>query len=581
MCKPLQFALASKARYRDPLMRRAYDLGPNLAPHSCVGRWAPCLRRAGPQGNKTIIMAQSATPPRVLLVEDDATDAEAVTRLLRSVRPPDEATQTYEVVHHHNLNSALQSVASDDVSAVLLDLRLPDSQGLETVDRMLKAAPAVPVLVLTGAADHGLGVDAVRQGAQDYLQKDNLAAHALSRAIDYAIERKRATDAQRRLDERLLTAQKLESLGVMAGSIAHDFNNLLSSVLGYAGLALDQVSPDAPYRDDILQIERAAQRAADLTRQLLAYSGKGRFIIEATDLSQLVKEMSTLVDLSAHKQVTVQYDLNPDLPPVHADTTQLRQVILNLISNAADASHVGGVVSLSTGTTQVDAGYQAKLGDEYDLPPGNYLYFEVSDSGSGMSSQTRLRMFDPFFTTKRSGHGLGLAAVQGIVQGHRGAIKVESKEGKGTTIKVLLPASEGQVCKPEQPNDPIQWQAHGTILIVDDEPGVREVAQAMFKRYGLKVMLADGGNHGVEMFRKHHDEIDAVLLDMTMPDLDGAAVYQEMRKIQPSVKVVLTSGYNEQEPINRIAGKGIAGFVAKPFKMRELATAFRSLLDQE
>ncbi|MFK7742843.1 MAG: response regulator [Planctomycetota bacterium] len=435
--------------------------------------------------------------------------------------------------------------------------------------------------MLTGQDNEELGITAVREGAQDYLHKDDLAGYALARTIDFAVERKRASDSQRQLDQSLLQPQKLESLGVLSGGIAHDFNNLLSSILGYAALALEHIPPNANYRRDVQQIERASQRAADLTRQLLAYSGKGRFIVEAVNISKLVQEMSHLVKLSTQRQVSVRYDLDEALPPVQADATQLGQVLLNLITNAAEASEDNGVISLYTGVTDVDDAYQASLQIHRPLAPGRYVFLEVTDSGCGMSPLTRQRMFDPFFTTKRSGRGLGLAAVLGIVQGHKGAMKVYSHEGKGTTIKVLLPASDGVVRESSRPAGTLHWEGKGTVLIIDDEEDVRDVARAILERFGLTVLVADGGKSGVQTYREQHKNIDAVLLDMTMPDLHGAAVFEELRRIDPKVKAVLTSGYNEQDAVSRFAGKGLAGFIAKPIQMRELAIAFRKVLGQE
>ncbi|MEO0975359.1 MAG: ATP-binding protein, partial [Pseudomonadota bacterium] len=368
-------------------------------------------------------MAIASFPrPTVLLVEDDDADAAEVTRLLGKRLSSPTGLPAFNVIRRTDLSGGLDVASMEDVSAVLLDLRLPDSEGLETVRRMLDAAPEVPLLVLTGTLDDRLGVEAVREGAQDYLNKHDLASHALARAIDYAIERKRASESQRNLDQRMLAAQKLESLGVLAGGIAHDFNNLLSSVLGHATLALGQMSKDAPYRHNVEQIRRASQSAADLTRQLLAYSGKGRFVVEAVNLSTLVSEMSDLVNLSSQKQVTIRYELADELPAVDADATQLRQVVLNLITNAAEASRGNGVVSIYTGVLSVDDSYRAELQLASPIACGRYVVLEVSDRGAGMSEATRARMFDPFFSTKRSGRGLGLAAVLGIVQGHSGAI---------------------------------------------------------------------------------------------------------------------------------------------------------------
>ncbi|OQX14286.1 MAG: hypothetical protein BWK76_14935 [Desulfobulbaceae bacterium A2] len=391
--------------------------------------------------------------------------------------------------------------------------------------------------------------------------------------------RKQREQEEMRLRCKLQQAQKLESLGVLAGGIAHDFNNLLMGVLGYADLALLQLPLESPAREYLRQIEIAARRAAELTSQMLAYSGRARFMVEAVNLSRLVEEIVHLLKTVVSKNAVLKLSLTRELPPVEVDTSQVRQVVMNLVTNASDSiEDKSGVITITTGVMEADHEYLSETYLDDDLPPGFYAYLEVSDTGCGMDRETRACLFDPFFTTKFTGRGLGMAAVLGIVRGHRGAIKVYSEPGHGTTVKVLFPCSappeagqhKAAACGPS----PHQ----GLILVVDDEETVRAVSKMMLEHAGHRVLTAEDGRDGLQRFREQPDEIDMVLLDMTMPHLNGEECYREMRRIRPDVRVLLTSGYNEQEAIARFAGKGLAGFVQKPFSMGELLGAVDRVL---
>ena len=395
-------------------------------------------------------------------------------------------------------------------------------------------------------------------------------------------EQKRAEEERQRLQAQIQHAQKLESLGVLAGGIAHDFNNLLTGILGNASLALEGLSPVSPVREEISQIETAAIRAADLCKQMLAFAGKGRFVVKPIDLSELVREMGHLLQASISKNVFVTYDLADQLPAVEADASQIQQVVMNLITNASEAAQEkNGVVSIATGLMELDKGYLATTDFAQDLPEGKYVFLEVSDTGSGMDRDTMSKIFDPFFTTKFSGRGLGLAAVLGIVQGHNGTIKVYSEVGKGTTFKILLPAVEAaaEAVQGTSQHD-IGWKGTGTVLVVDDEQAVLGLAARILKSRGFDVLTAKDGQEGVDVFREHTDEIVAVLLDMTMPRLNGEQAFREMRRIRQDVRVILSSGYNEQETTNRFAGKGLAGFVQKPYTVKGLMGKLQEVLGQ-
>ena len=386
---------------------------------------------------------------------------------------------------------------------------------------------------------------------------------------------------RRRAEEALLQAQKMESLGVLAGGIAHDFNNLLVGVLGNAGLAMAELPPESSAQPIIREIEIAGQRAADLARQMLAYSGKGRFVIQSIDLNALVLEMTTLLRVSINRSAIIRCELAATLPPVEGDATQLRQLVMNLVVNASDAlGEAGGAIRVSTGLVHAK---RATLNAAYlspQLRAGEYVFLEVADTGIGMDAETRARIFDPFFTTKFTGRGLGLAAVQGIARGHKGAIRVQSEPGKGATFTLLLPAAAANTPPAPTIAAPAPaWVTAGSVLVVDDEESVRTVTARALKLFGFAPILAADGQEGIDQFRKHQDEIVCVLLDMTMPRMNGEDAFAAIRQIRPDACVILTSGYSEQEATERLAGKGIAGFIQKPYELTSLRDAIRAAIE--
>jgi PAS domain S-box-containing protein len=391
----------------------------------------------------------------------------------------------------------------------------------------------------------------------------------------------RAANERRALEEQMRHAQKLESLGVLAGGIAHDFNNLLMGILGNAGLARSELPPGSPASGTVEQIEIAALRAAELTNQMLAYAGKGRFVIEPLDLSQLVEEMAHLLSAAISKKAVLRYDLMAGLPAVEGDATQLRQVVMNLIINASEAlGDESGVITVRTGAMEADRAYLAATWAGESVEPGRFVYLEVADTGCGMDEAARSRIFDPFFTTKFTGRGLGLAGVLGIVRSHHGAIRVDSKPHEGTRMQVLLPtvvraAGTGEILpEPAVADD----EVHATVLVVDDEETVRAVARAVLERAGFSVFTAGDGREGLNVFRAHADEIDAVLLDLTMPTMGGPEVLTELGSMSAGARVILSSGYTEEDARNRIPEERIAGFIQKPYRPGQLVEKVREVL---
>ena len=393
-------------------------------------------------------------------------------------------------------------------------------------------------------------------------------------------ERKQAGEERRKLDAQLQQTQKLESLGVLAGGIAHDFNNLLTSILGNASMAAAELPPGSPTQTCVEEITEASLRAADLCKQMLAYSGRGRFILQNLDLGQLVEGTARMLQISIGKKAALRFHLEEGLPPVEVDATQIRQVVMNLVINASEAiGDRSGIISVATGRARVDRADPDRNATEAGLPQGDYVFLEVADDGCGMSAETQARIFEPFFTTKFTGRGLGLAAVLGIVRGHRGSMEVDSEPGRGTTFRLIFPAARGTgETAFEGPATAPGWWGKGTVLVADDEESLRNTVARMLRLHGLEPVLAADGREAVEKFRASPDRYSLVLLDLTMPQLDGAQTFTELRRLRSDQRVVLMSGFDAEEAMVRFTGKGLAGFLQKPFTVDALRDILQEVL---
>ncbi len=390
---------------------------------------------------------------------------------------------------------------------------------------------------------------------------------------------KLAADDRRRLEAQMQHAQKLESLGVLAGGIAHDFNNLLVGILGNASVAREEVEPGTPTEELLGDIEMAARRAAELTTQLLAYAGKGRFNVQPLDVSVAVRETSLLLQSAISKRATLVMQLVDDLPAIAADATQVRQVIMNLLTNASDAlDEHPGEIALATGRMFADREFLAECLAADGVGPGEFVFVEVADTGVGMNAETLARIFDPFFTTKFTGRGLGLAATLGIVRGHRGALHVRSALGTGTVFRVLFPVAASREPTSRTPRSVVAIPRSGTILVVDDEETVRGVARRMLERRGYAVLEASDGDDGLRAFAEHESSIVAIVLDVTMPRVSGTEVLADLRRRGKQVPVVLASGYTSQSLAAPITGEPAPIFVQKPFVTAELLTGIDAAL---
>ncbi len=394
-------------------------------------------------------------------------------------------------------------------------------------------------------------------------------------------ERRKAEEERKHLEDQVRHAQKLESLGVLAGGIAHDFNNLLTAIMGNTGLAIMGLPNNSKVKNNLDRIENASLRAADLCRQLLAYSGKGKFIIESVNLNDLVKEMSNLLLVSISKKVDLQCIFVENMKLFDADSTQIRQIIMNLITNASEA--IGEKTGKIKITTAVEVCTKSFLKNSYfddNLEAGKYVSLEVKDNGIGMNKETISKIFDPFFTTKFTGRGLGLAAVVGIVRSHKGAIVIESNLKTGTKFKIYFPVTKTVIVKKvSNPNKSVNWKGQGTILVVDDEEYIRDLGLVTLQGAGLKVITAADGKEAVDIYKKKSREINVVLMDLTMPKLGGEEAFKKMVQIQSDVKVILSSGYSEQEAIKKFNKMGLQGFLQKPYKPADLIEKVKNILE--
>ncbi len=406
---------------------------------------------------------------------------------------------------------------------------------------------------------------------------EGLRVHGFYRDVS---ERRRALEERRSMEAKLQETQKLESLGVLAGGIAHDFNNLLTGVLGNASLAAAEIPPGSPAHGFLAQIEKAATRAADLCRQMLAYSGKGRFDVKSLDLNALIRETMNLLGISISKRARLECHFEPSLPSVLADATQLRQIVMNLVINASEAiGDCDGIVRVSTSTTTLNAADLLAANASPDATPGNHVCFEVSDTGCGMDTDVLKRIFDPFFTTKFTGRGLGLAAVLGIVRGHRGALTVTSNPGAGTCFRVLLPVSSDLAESGSDFVPPAEaWTGSGTVLVVDDEETVRNVATRLLDFLGFQTVTATNGSEAVDLFPTL-GALRFVFLDLTMPHMDGQQTLRELRKLQPDLRVLIMSGYSAQDVAARFANDPFVDFIQKPFNLTQTREKIRRLLE--
>ncbi len=383
-------------------------------------------------------------------------------------------------------------------------------------------------------------------------------------------ERRKAEEERLRLEANLLQAQKYESLGVLAGGIAHDFNNILMAIMGNAELTRADLPPDSPLHKGLIEINALARDAADLCLQMLAYSGQGQFYIHPLNITEIIESMAHLLNVSIEKSIILKSDLAANIPAVEADASQIRQLVMNLISNASEAiGKDGGIILLKTGSRHASRAYLRSIALEQNLTEGEYAFIEVRDNGEGMPGEVQQRMFDPFFSTRFTGRGLGLAAVLGIVRSHYGAIQVESTHGEGTCVTVLFPKTTTVIAPAGQapaPSDhPLIAHENRTVLVVDDEPPVLNVTSRILIKAGYQILTATDGAQAVACVKEKGEILDAIILDMSMPNMSGPMALKEIQQMHPRIPVIIASGFSEDEVRAEFEDSNVSGILQKPF----------------
>jgi signal transduction histidine kinase len=518
-------------------------------------------------------MADNLPRIRLLLIEDNPADA----RLIREILA--EAVANFSLCIAERLDQGLGFLTEQAFDLILLDLNLPDSSGLETLRKTCSKAPSIPVIILTGLADEQLSLDAIREGASDYLVKGDVSASLIVRSIRYAMERNQAEEERKRLEAQLLQSQKMEAVGQLASGIAHDFNNIINSIMGYSTLILMHMEEDDRSFGYFNEIVAASERAAHLTKSLLAFGRKQAIDVKPLSLNDTLSPMAKILSRFLGEDLQLQLKLSEQVPAVLADAGQLDQVLMNLASNARDAMPDGGLLSISTALVKIDDEFRRLHGFG---KTGKYALISVEDTGIGMDEQTRQRIFEPFFTTKEPGKGtgLGLSMVYGIVKQHKGYINVYSEPDKGTVFNIYLPAIN---IKAEAALTPEYMPLLGgseTILMVEDDINLRKVLRLMLEKFGYTVLEASDGIEAIETFREHRDIISLVLMDLIMPGKNGNKAWTEMHAISPAASVLFTSGYTG-ESVKKFLLDESWEFISKPVSPRDLLHKIRGILDSK
>ncbi len=475
---------------------------------------------------------------------------------------------------------ALDSLEQQVPDLVLMDIQLRGEMDGIDAAKEINDRFGIPVLFLTAFASIEVIKRAREAGAYGYLLKP-FDSRELQAMVEVALSKHRADGEKKHLDERLQRARKYESLRLMAGGIAHKFNNALHAVLGNLSLAFEDLPPESPVRFDLLEAEKAARLAAGLSRQMLAFSGNEFIRPTELDLNQFMDQSKHIAQELLPTSVLLEFDLADELPLITADPLQLKHILLALLLNSIEALEGGsGTITIRTMVIECDKEYLIPLRRGDFLEEGLYVALEIIDDGCGMDSETVSNVFDPFFSTKFVGRGLGLPATLGIVQAHRGTISITSEPGSGTTARILFPViKENHLEQSLDASGGSDWHGSGTILLVDHEESVLVLGRKMLERAGFEVLTAADGLEAIEMFKEHSDKVLCIILDLVMPRIGGKEAFRALRRIRPDIRIILSSGYGEQEALHRFSEQGLAGFIRKPYSESSIVKKLRLVLD--
>ena len=527
---------------------------------------------------------------KILLVEDDIVDRMAVTRELSHT------DWHIDIQEANDVKSGLDALTHEAFDCVLLDYLLPDKSGIDFIkESQLSYNTRVPIIMLAGNSNNELALKVIQEGAQDYLIKDEVNGPLLLRSIRHSIERyhlisELATSnkqlqteikERKQLEIELKQAEKMEAIGQLAGGIAHDFNNQLAGIMGYADLLRLQLKDDRELLDYAINIIKSARRSADLTAKLLAFARKGKYQIVPIDIHSIVKEVITFLSHSIDKKITIKSYLDAKSAIIEGDPTLLQNALLNLSLNSRDAMPNGGELIFGTKTAQLGKDFCQSI--SYEMIPGKYLVITVTDSGIGMDRETQKSIFEPFFTTKKlgKGTGMGLAAVYGTIKNHKGAINVYSEIGHGTTFNIYLPVSVQNLLA-ETENDSIaEYIGSARILLVDDDEVICKMTSCMLTKLGNNITTRSNGRTALEYYTVNWKNIDLVILDMVMPEMNAMEAFSAMRKINPEIKVILSSGYSLNGDVQKIIDKGVIDFIQKPYIIADLSKKIATVLNNK
>jgi two-component system cell cycle sensor histidine kinase/response regulator CckA len=513
---------------------------------------------------------------KVLLIEDHEPDARLIHEMLR-----DENTTGHNGVHHYeiararSLSEGLEQILESEYDVCLLDLSLPDSSGLETFRQTEARVPKLPIIVLSGLDDELVSLQAVSEGAQDYLVKGQVDGNLLKRAMHYAIERKRVEGEKDQIQEQLHQSQKMEAIGTLAGGIAHDFNNLMTAIQGFTDVIMMKTDESSSIFRALKQIRLAASGAADLTRQMLLFSRRHPTKFQILNLNKIVDDLLVMLHRVIGEDIEIHTSLESELSAVRADKGTIEQAILNLTINARDAMPKGGKIDIVTENIHLSA---KACKSKPEFRPGDFVRLRISDTGVGIPEELLEHIFEPFFSTKGPGvgTGLGLSVVYGIVKQHEGCVDIQTQVGKGTTFDIYLPAVHQETSEAERTVSLDSLQGNGKrVLIVEDSEGVREFALLALRENGYQVTAASTVAEAIQRYEGEKGQFDLVITDVVLPDRSGLDLIQYILEVKEDQKVLISSGYTDhksQWPI--IVEKGYS-FLQKPYAFTDLLEAVK------